>query len=78
MTIESCTRCTVLEDLLETARIQVEDARKESEKADDEAVFHKVENLRLRAGGARADYALIKRFERRAEAAEAKLAELSK
>jgi NMD protein affecting ribosome stability and mRNA decay len=69
-----CPRCAVLEDLLETARIQVEHARREAEKADDEAVAHKAESLRLRASGSRADYALIKEFQRRAEKAEAALA----
>lgn len=68
-----CPRCAVLEDLLETARIQVEHARQESEKADDEAVAHKLENLRLRASGTRQDYALVKQFQRRAELAEAAL-----
>ena len=49
------------------------EARRESEKADDEARAHKVENLRLRAAGSREDYALIKQFQRRAEIAEAAL-----
>ena len=71
--VTKCQRCEVLEDLLETARIQVEHARRESEKADDEARAHKVENLRLRAAGSREDYALIKQFQRRAEIAEAAL-----
>lgn len=70
-----CERCVVLEDLLETARIQVEHARREAEKADDEAVELKAEMLRLRATGSFQDYALIKAFEARAKAAEAKLSE---
>ena len=73
-----CSRCAVLEDLLETARIQVEDARQEAEKADDEALHHKAENLRLRAAGSREDYALIKQFEARKQRAEAELAILRK
>jgi hypothetical protein len=74
--VKPCPRCAVMEDLLETARIQVEHARRESEKADDEAVFHKVETLRLRARGSREDYALIKLFQRRAKVAEAALESL--
>jgi hypothetical protein len=69
----NCARCAVLEDLLETARIQVEHARQEAEKADDEALALKAENLRLRAEGSRQDYALIKQFQHRAEVAEAAL-----
>lgn len=69
-----CPRCATMEDLLETARIQVEHARREAEKADDEALWHKRESLRLRSGGAQADYALIKEFERRAQKAESALA----
>ena len=71
---DKCPRCAVLEDLLETARIQVEHARREAEKADDEAAAYKVVALRNRAIGSSADYALIKQFERRAEKAEAELA----
>lgn len=71
----TCPRCKVLEDLLETARLQVEHARLEAEKADDEATSLKAEMLRLRAVGSRQDYALIKKFQKRAEAAEAKLKE---
>lgn len=67
---DRCPRCAVLEDLLETANISIERARRESEKANDEAVEHKVENLRLRAEGTRADYAVIKHFQRRTEEAE--------
>lgn len=70
-----CPRCATMEDLLETARIQVEHARQEAEKADDEATAHKVEMLRLRMRGSREDYALIKKFQARAEAAEARLKE---
>ncbi len=66
-----CPRCAVLEDLLETARIQVENARREAEKADDEAIHYKVEALRLRTRSSRDDYALIKHFQNRAETAEA-------
>jgi len=68
-------RSDVLEDLLETARIQVEQARREAEKADDEAVSLKVEMLRLRSVGSREDYALIKRFQKEAKDARAALQE---
>jgi len=68
-----CDRCVVLEDLLETATSERDKARDEAAKADDEALEHKAENLRLRALGTKADYALVKQFQRRAEAAEAAL-----
>ena len=59
-----CERCTVLEDLLETANFKLAAALNEADKADDEAVSHKVEMLRLRASGSREDYVLIKRLEK--------------
>lgn len=68
--VAGCARCAVLEDLLETATSERDKARDESAKADHEAVAHRVENLKLRASGSRADYALVKHFQRRAEAAE--------
>jgi deoxycytidylate deaminase len=69
-----CQRCAVLEDLLETATSARDKARDEAAKADDEAIAHKVEMLRLRASGSREDYALVKHFQKRAETAEAELA----
>ena len=71
--MNECNRCKVLEDLLETARVQVEHARIEAEKADDEAMELKKQMLHERMVGSRKDYALIKQFERRAILAEQKL-----
>lgn len=70
-----CPRCAVLEDLLETARIQVEHARREAEKADDEALHWKTDAVRIRAEAYTNDYAVIKAFEARAKIAEAALAQ---
>lgn len=73
-----CARCVVLEDLLETATSERDKARDEAAKADDEAIEHKAENLRLRAFGSKADYALVRKFQHRAETAEAALASYPK
>ncbi len=67
-------RIAHLEDQLETARIQVEHARLESEKADDEAVHWKEECLKNRAKDAFDSYRAICRWRKRAQDAEAKLA----
>jgi len=75
---DKCARCATLEDLLETARNQVEHARVEAEKADDEAMELKAEMLRFRMLGSRQDYALVKKFQARAERAEALLAAIEK
>jgi len=71
---DKCERCAVLEDLLETARIQVEHARREAEKADDEARELKTENLRQRIRTGTTDYELVMDYKARAEKAEAILA----
>jgi len=73
--MERCERCATMEDLLETARIQVESARREAEKADDEALQLKAEHVKVRAEAYHNDYAVIKAFQKRAETAEASLAE---
>ncbi len=65
-----------LEDQLETARLQVEHARLESEKADDEAMHWKAESLKIRSKDDMDAYRAIKSWERRAKTAEAKLKEL--
>ena len=64
----------VLRDLLETAYREIDKAREESDKADAEALEHKVRNLGKAADQLAGSYALIKHFEKRALAAEAKLA----
>lgn len=74
--VEGCQRCAVIEDLLETATSERDKARDEAAKADDETRELKVEMLHMRATGAAADYALVKEFQKRAEAAEAELAAL--
>lgn len=67
-------RIAHLEDQLETARIQVEHARLESEKADDEAVHWKEKCLKNRAKDDFDSYRAICRWRKRAQDAEAKLA----
>lgn len=74
--IAHCPRCATMEDLLETARIQVEHARRESEKADDEAEHYKLESLKIRSRDDFDAYRAIKKWKRRAEKAEAELASI--
>lgn len=64
----------VLKDLLETSYRNVDKARSESEKADDEALEHKTTVKKLRMTAAGHDLRLIEQWKRRAETAEAKLA----
>jgi len=67
-------RIAHLEDQLETARIQVEAARTESEKADDEAVHWKERCLKIRYQDDLDAYRTILRWRKRAQDAESKLA----
>lgn len=73
--VGKCPRCETMEDLLETARIQVEHARREAEKADDEALHWKSVAEDASFALHRQSYDLMKTYQARAEAAEAKLAE---
>lgn len=59
----------VLRDLLETQYRETDKARVEAEKADDEAVEHKIEAARLRMLGTRAEYQLVWNLKRRLDAA---------
>lgn len=68
-----CPRCAVLEDLLETAYRKVDQARAESDKADDEAREMKVAMLDMRARHSGGDAKLVREFKARADAAEAAL-----
>lgn len=63
----------VLRDLLETQYRETDKARVEAEKADDEAIEHKLETARLRMLGTRAEYQLVWSLKRRLDKAEAKL-----
>lgn len=49
----------MLRDLLETQYQETDKARVEAEKADDEAIEHKLESARLRMLGTRAEYNLV-------------------
>jgi hypothetical protein len=68
----------VLEDLLETAGRLRDEARDEANKADNEALEHKVRNLGKAAEDLAGSYALIKIFQARAEIAEAELKKYEK
>lgn len=68
----------VLKDLLETQYRETDKARAESDKADDEAVEHKIESARLRMLGTKNEYDLVWNLKRRLEKAEAKIAALTK
>lgn len=79
-----CARCVelaaenrTLKDLLETQYRATDAARLESEKADDEALEHKIEAARLRRDGTRAEYHLVWDLKRRLEKANARIKELS-
>jgi hypothetical protein len=60
----------VLRDLLETQYRETDKARVEAEKADDEAIEHKLEAARLRMLGTRAEYQLVWALKRRLDKAE--------
>jgi len=62
----------VLRDLLETQYRETDKARAESDKADDEAVEHKIEAARLRMLGTRNEYELVWSLKRRLDKALAK------
>lgn len=68
----------MLKDLLETAYRKVDAARRESEKADDEALHYKTVAALEDKVTARRNYEAIYGWKRRAEAAEAKLAGLNR
>ncbi len=70
----TCERCTVLEDLLETATSERDKARDESRKADEETLELKRLNIGIVARDMTDAYRVIKQFERRAKDAEAALA----
>lgn len=59
----------VLRDLLETQYRETDKARAESDKADDEALEHKLVAADLRARGTRAEYELVWELKRRLDAA---------
>lgn len=59
----------ILKDLLETQYRETDKARLESEKADDEALEHKIELARLRMLGTRDEYKLIWELKRRLDKA---------
>lgn len=61
----------VLRDLLETQYRETDKARVEAEKADDEAIEHKIEAARLRMLGTRVEYELVWALKRRLEKAKA-------
>lgn len=65
---------SVLKDLLETQYRETDKARVEAEKADDEAVEHKIEAARLRMLGTRSEYELVWKLKQRLDKAETKLA----
>lgn len=79
-----CERCVelaaenkTLKDLLETQYRETDKARVEAEKADDEAVEHKIATARLQMLGTRDEYDLVWNLKRRLEKAQAKLAALT-
>jgi len=79
-----CARCVelaaenkTLKDLLETQYRATDKARAESDKADDEALEHKIEAARLRRFGTAREYDLVWALKRRLDKAEAKLAALT-
>lgn len=59
----------LLRDLLETQYRETDKARAEAEKADDEAIEHKLEAARLRMLGTRAEYHLVWNLKRRLDKA---------
>lgn len=67
----------VLKDLLETQYRETDKARAESDKADDEAIEHKIEAARLRMLGTRSEYNLVWALKGRLAKAEAKIIALT-
>jgi hypothetical protein len=70
-------RAIVLEDLLETATSERDKARDESRKADEETLALKVRDISRVAQEMTGAYATIKAFQRRTEAAELEMADMS-
>jgi hypothetical protein len=70
-------RAIVLEDLLETATSERDKARDESRKADEETLALKVRDISRVAADMTGSYATIKAFQRRAEAAETEMVDMS-
>jgi hypothetical protein len=67
----------VLRDLLETQYRETDKARVEAEKADDEAIEHKLEAARLRMLGTRAEYQLVWALKRRLDKAERRTSQVT-
>lgn len=67
----------LLKDLLETQYRETDKARAESDKADDEAIEHKIVAARLRLLGTQNEYNLVWALKCRLEKAEAKIVSLT-